>query len=84
METQKGETQKGETQKEQKPKKIKCFHCKKKCGLINFSCECGKTFCGMHRYPHSHNCSSSVKKEKNIKILENNNPKIMCTKISAI
>ena len=67
-----------------KAKKIKCFHCKKKCTLINFPCECGKTFCQMHRYPHSHDCKSCAKKEQVIKTLETNNPKMESVKIEAI
>ena len=67
-----------------KPKKIKCFHCRKKCTLINFQCGCGQTFCQIHRYPHSHNCKSCVKKERVIKTLETNNPKMKTAKIDPI
>jgi len=78
------ENNKKEMKKEEKQKKIKCFHCKKKCTLINFPCECGKTFCQMHRYPHSHDCKSCKKKEQ-IKItLETNNPKMTSAKIEGI
>lgn len=75
----------GDTKVEvKKPQKIKCFHCKKKCTLINFRCGCEQIFCQIHRYPHSHNCKSCVKKEQVIKTLETNNPKMKTSKIEAI
>ena len=78
------EDKKEEMEKELKQKKIKCYECKKKCTFINFPCECGKIFCQMHRYPHSHNCKSSVKKDKVIKTIVTNNPKMKSSKIEAI
>ena len=67
-----------------KKKKIKCFHCKTKCTLINFTCDCGHIFCQKHRFPHSHNCSSNKKKDENLKKLEKNNPKLESMKVVTI
>ena len=44
------------------PKKIKknrCAVCKKKVGLLGFSCACSTTltFCTAHRLPENHNCN---------------------------
>ena len=44
-------------------KKIRCHFCNKKCTFINFKCECGHIFCQLHRYYHSHNCESKIKKD---------------------
>ena len=48
-------------------KKVKCSFCKKKTGLINFTCKCGGIFCSMHRYTHSHNCKYKEEKQKEVK-----------------
>lgn len=65
-------------------KKVKCYYCKKKCTLFNFQCGCGHTFCQIHRYPHSHSCKSTIKKNENLQTLEKNNPKMESNKIEAI
>ncbi|OWM71902.1 zinc finger A20 and AN1 domain-containing stress-associated protein 1-like [Punica granatum] len=48
---------------EQPPPKgpTRCGGCNKKVGLTGFNCKCGKTFCGAHRYPESHNCTFDFK-----------------------
>lgn len=58
-----------------KPKKIKCYHCKKKVGMIILKCKCGHIFCQSHLNAHSHNCTYDYKKEKK-ESLEKNNPKL--------
>ena len=64
-----------ETEKVCKPKKQKCYHCKKKVGLIILKCKCGHIFCQSHLNAHSHNCTYDYKKEKK-ESLEKNNPKL--------
>mmetsp|Transcript_10562 Transcript_10562/g.25016 ORF Transcript_10562/g.25016 Transcript_10562/m.25016 type:complete len:178 (+) Transcript_10562:98-631(+) len=44
-----------------KPKTSRCFTCKKKVGLTGFTCRCGGTFCGIHRYSDKHECSFDYK-----------------------
>lgn len=39
----------------------RCGSCNKKVGLSGFVCKCGNTFCGVHRYPESHECSYDFK-----------------------
>ncbi|KAK1257040.1 Zinc finger A20 and AN1 domain-containing stress-associated protein 6 [Acorus gramineus] len=34
----------------------RCMACQKRVGLIGFTCRCGGTFCGSHRYSESHGC----------------------------
>ena len=36
--------------------KKRCEICRKKVGMIGFSCRCGGCFCGKHRYPEEHSC----------------------------
>mgnify|MGYP005632857125 FL=1 len=62
-----------ETKKSQK--KIKCCQCRKKLGLFQFTCKCGKIFCQTHLSPHNHNCTYDYKKEKK-ELIINNNPKL--------
>ena len=59
-----------------KTKKLKCYHCNKKVGLIILKCKCGHIFCPSHLNAHSHNCTYDYKKEKK-ESLEKNNPKIV-------
>ena len=57
--------------------KTKCHFCKKKTGMINFTCGCGGIFCIEHRYTHSHNCVKiEEKKEVEKKFIEKSNPKM--------
>ncbi|KAK1259415.1 Zinc finger A20 and AN1 domain-containing stress-associated protein 8 [Acorus gramineus] len=34
----------------------RCNACKKRVGLMGFSCRCGNLFCSMHRYSDKHDC----------------------------
>ena len=65
----------GDKPKSDKLKKIKCYHCKKKVGMIILNCKCGHIFCQSHLNAHSHNCTYDYKKEKK-ETLEKNNPKL--------
>ena len=82
--TDTGNPLKTETANPLKTKKIKCYQCKKKCTFINFQCDCDHTFCLAHRYPHSHECNSTIKKKMNIETVEKNNPKMITSKMDAI
>nr|XP_009631764.1 putative zinc finger A20 and AN1 domain-containing stress-associated protein 8 [Nicotiana tomentosiformis] len=39
----------------------RCNSCKKKVGLVGFSCKCGGIFCRIHRYPEEHACTFNFK-----------------------
>ncbi|KAK9059828.1 hypothetical protein SSX86_020532 [Deinandra increscens subsp. villosa] len=39
----------------------RCGSCRKRVGLTGFTCRCGTTFCGAHRYPEEHECSFDFK-----------------------
>ena len=66
-------------------KKIRCSFCRKKTGLINFTCKCKGVFCSKHRYTHTHLCKGVEKKKEESKIkLAVDNPKVVCTKVKKI
>lgn len=35
----------------------RCWECKKRVGLLGYSCKCGYVFCANHRYSDKHNCT---------------------------
>lgn len=51
------------TEKEAVVVKNRCGCCRKRVGLMGFTCRCGTTFCGAHRYPEEHGCSFDFKGE---------------------
>ncbi|XP_068191129.1 AN1-type zinc finger protein 5-like [Antennarius striatus] len=66
-----------------KPKKNRCFMCRKKVGLTGFDCRCGNLFCGLHRYSDKHNCPYDYKAEAANKIRKEN-PVVVADKIQRI
>ncbi|XP_068608732.1 AN1-type zinc finger protein 5b [Brachionichthys hirsutus] len=66
-----------------KPKKNRCFMCRKKVGLTGFDCRCGNLFCGLHRYSDKHSCPYDYKAEAANKIRKEN-PVVMAEKIQRI
>uniref|UniRef100_A0A1A8RIL1 Zinc finger, AN1-type domain 5b n=1 Tax=Nothobranchius rachovii TaxID=451742 RepID=A0A1A8RIL1_9TELE len=66
-----------------KPKKNRCFMCRKKIGLTGFGCRCGNLFCGIHRYSDKHNCPYDYKADAAAKIRKEN-PMIVAEKIQRI
>jgi predicted nucleic acid binding AN1-type Zn finger protein len=68
-----------------KPKKPRCSHtdCRKKLGIISFTCKCGQTFCVIHQAPHTHNCPYDHGKDKRNDI-QTNNPSILPAKIEVV
>jgi hypothetical protein len=79
--TQDFQEKKEETfEKKEKPKS-RCNKCNTKVNITNsLECKCGKLLCMTHRHFNSHNCSIDYK-EKDKKILEKNNPKVVAEKI---
>ncbi|GAA6109837.1 AN1-type zinc finger protein 5a [Tachysurus ichikawai] len=66
-----------------KPKKNRCFTCRKRLGLTGFDCRCGQLFCGIHRYSDKHNCTYDYKAEAAAKIRKEN-PVVVADKIQRI
>ena len=54
-----------------KKKNPRCACCKKKVGLLGFTCECGGLFCAKHHLAFNHECPKlEEKKEKTKDTLE--------------
>ncbi|KAL5579906.1 hypothetical protein UlMin_012348 [Ulmus minor] len=49
------------TEKAEAAKPNRCLTCRRRVGLTGFSCRCGMTFCGSHRYPEQHGCTFDFK-----------------------
>ena len=65
--------------------KTRCSFCKKKIGLIQFTCDCGGLFCSQHRYTHTHNCIMiSKKKEESKEKIKKDNGAIIHSKVNKI
>ncbi|XP_031161508.1 AN1-type zinc finger protein 5a isoform X1 [Sander lucioperca] len=75
-----GEEGKGDAPK---PKKNRCYMCRKRVGLTGFDCRCGNLFCGIHRYSDKHNCPYDYKAEAAAKIRKEN-PVVVADKIQRI
>lgn len=61
----------------------KCGICKKKLGLVPFTCRCGRDFCSIHRYETEHSCTFDHKNYGR-QILEKDNQKIVADKLEKI
>lgn len=74
-----------ESQKpKESPGKLRCFHCKRKLGIIMImKCHCNQYFCSAHRYKEVHNCSYNYKLEGKKKI-ERDNPLCVTQKLPKI
>ncbi|XP_048556610.1 zinc finger A20 and AN1 domain-containing stress-associated protein 9 isoform X1 [Triticum urartu] len=66
-----------------KPPSNRCLSCRKKVGLTGFQCRCGGTFCSMHRYADSHECTFDYKKAGREQIAKQN-PVVIAEKINKI
>ncbi|EMP27568.1 AN1-type zinc finger protein 5 [Chelonia mydas] len=71
------------TSEKPKPKKNRCFTCRKKIGLTGFDCRCGNLFCAIHRYSDMHSCPYDYKAEAAEKIRKEN-PIIVAEKIQKL
>ncbi|XP_055824929.1 putative zinc finger A20 and AN1 domain-containing stress-associated protein 8 [Solanum dulcamara] len=53
--------------------KQRCMICKKKVGLIGFSCRCDQgMFCRVHRYPEEHECTFNFKSTGRVTLAKEN------------
>lgn len=41
----------------------RCEHCKKKLGVMEYKCKCGKVFCITHLHAETHNCTFDYRTE---------------------
>lgn len=68
------------TKMQKRNTKNRCGKCNSKLKLINFTCKCGITFCGNHRFPENHLCDFDHKK-KSREIIRHNNPVVTANKV---
>ncbi|KAK4714442.1 hypothetical protein R3W88_020349 [Solanum pinnatisectum] len=54
--------------------KQRCIACKKKVGLIGFSCRCKEMFFSVHRYPEEHACTFDYKSAGRVTLAKENPP----------
>jgi len=53
---------KGAKPREQQTNRSRCWHCKRKVGIVGIECRCGYVFCGKHRYADEHKCDFDHRK----------------------
>ncbi|KAL0710789.1 hypothetical protein Bca4012_017767 [Brassica carinata] len=70
-----------EQQPSQRPNR--CTVCRKRVGLTGFTCRCGTTFCGAHRYPEVHGCTFDFKSAGREEIAKAN-PLVIAAKLQKI
>jgi len=51
---------------------MNCLICKKKLGLLGFTCKCKNIYCSLHRMAENHSCSFDYKKEHREKLIREN------------
>ncbi|XP_059847094.1 AN1-type zinc finger protein 5 isoform X2 [Hypanus sabinus] len=83
LETAESSTEGEKAPEKTKPKKNRCFTCRKKVGLTGFDCRCGNLFCGLHRYSDKHSCPYDYKAEAAEKIRKEN-PIVVAEKIQKL
>jgi predicted nucleic acid binding AN1-type Zn finger protein len=67
-----------------KSEKIRCAKCNIKLNITtSIECKCGQKLCYQHRYFNEHDCNIDYK-ERERKILEKNNQKVVADKIIMI
>lgn len=63
-------------------RKNRCLCCNKKIGILGFSCRCGGSFCGVHRYPEEHRCEIDYRSVVRVAIA-NQNPLVKADKMKS-
>ncbi|KAG2326633.1 hypothetical protein Bca4012_035580 [Brassica carinata] len=73
------------TEEKQEPpqRPNRCTVCRKRVGLTGFTCRCGTTFCGTHRYPEVHGCTFDFKSAGREEIAKAN-PLVIAAKLQKI
>ena len=61
----------------------RCMCCRKKVGLLGFTCKCGQLFCGQHRYAEAHACTFDYQGSERARLAANN-PTVQASKIQRI
>jgi hypothetical protein len=68
----------------EKPKRCCAEECKKKLGLTDFACKCGKWHCSLHRASEAHACTYDYKSDNKTFLLKTMSTPIVSKKIEVI
>ncbi|KAI8463783.1 MAG: transcription factor Tfb2-domain-containing protein [Monoraphidium minutum] len=61
----------------------RCLQCRRKVGLLGFSCKCGGLFCGQHRHAEQHGCAYDFKGAQRARLAAAN-PLVQAAKLQRI
>lgn len=61
----------------------RCSCCRKKVGLLGFTCKCGLLLCAAHRYAEAHDCSHDYASEGRARLAAAN-PLVQAAKVQKI
>ena len=69
-----------------KSKTLRCEHpdCKKKLGLMPFTCRCKKDFCPAHRTAEAHSCTFNYKEDNKNQLLKYMSSPVIAAKVLMI
>jgi hypothetical protein len=73
----------GEEETTPEETKNRCVECRKKLGLLGFTCRCGGTYCGRHRHDGGHECWFDYKAAGR-KQIASQNPLVVAPKVTRI
>jgi predicted nucleic acid binding AN1-type Zn finger protein len=63
--------------------KRRCAHCRKRLGLVHFTCRCGKDMCQAHLAPEEHACAFDFKTHGRARI-KDDNPLVAFEKVAPV
>ncbi len=62
----------------------RCEQCKKRLGVMEYKCKCGKLFCISHLHAEEHNCNFNYKEEGQALLRKQNDVGPLSSKIEKI
>lgn len=62
----------------------RCEQCRKKLGVLEYKCKCGKIFCITHLHAEEHNCNYNYKEEGKELLKKMNDVGPLTTKLDKI
>lgn len=71
------------TSRRQQKNRSRCFHCRKRTGILGFQCRCEYTFCTLHRLPEAHACDFDHRTFGR-QLLQDANPVVKASKVTRI
>jgi predicted nucleic acid binding AN1-type Zn finger protein len=71
-------------EKEKNKHCTRCNQCKKKLGLMEYTCKCEKRFCISHLQPQEHACTFNYKAEADVALIKHLESEIRAPKLEKI